>query len=261
MCPVDLNDVIILDEISEGIELTIEGADLSTGPENLAYQAAVKIQEKIGVAKGVRIHIEKVIPMGGGLAGGSSNAASLLKGCNELWDAGLTHDELHGLAAEMGSDVNLFLEQGACLCRGRGEMVEPVEWTEDVDIVLLNPGFGISTPETFKTYAALPELNKPGTEGGWQSSYHSPGKGEATFRLRNDLESAVFAKHFWMEEAKAWLRKQDESLDALMSGSGATLFALTSGEDASISLERKMKKYFGAEVMVARVKPQFVSHA
>ncbi len=261
MCPVDCCDEITLEAVESGIELTIEGADLPTGPENLAYQAAAAVQEKAGITNGVRIHIDKKIPLGGGLAGGSSNAAIILKGCNELWNAGLTQAELHELAAGMGSDVNLFLEEGPCLCRGRGELVEPVDWDEELEIILLNPGFGIETPATFKAYAALPEASKRGADGDWQSSYKSPAGEVVNFQLRNDLEPAVFEKHLWMREAKLWLQEQEESLDALMSGSGATLFTLTRDEETAISLEKKMKKTFGPEAMVLRVRPLKTSHA
>jgi len=261
MCPVDCCDEITLEESDSGIKLTIDGADLPTGPENLAYQAAARVQEQGGISKGVRIHIQKKIPLGGGLAGGSSNAAIVLKGCNELWNAGLSHQQLHELAAEMGSDVNLFLEEGPCLCSGRGERVKPVKWEEDVSIILLNPGFGIATPATFKTYASLPADSKQGVEGEWQSGFQDDTGNLIQFHLRNDLEPAVFEKHFWIREAKEWLLAQDESLDALMSGSGATLFALTSGEEAAISLMKKMKENFGPEALVLRVRPLKLSHA
>lgn len=263
MCPVNCCDEITLDEnkADSGIELTIDGADLSTGPENLAYQAALHVQQKAGISKGVRIHIDKKIPLGGGLAGGSSNAAIVLKGCNELWDAGLSQAELHELAAQMGSDVNLFLEDGPCLCRGRGELVEPVEWNEEVQIILLNPGFGVATPATFKAYASLPDSDKSGSHGSWETSYQTSAGTSVPFHLHNDLEAAVFVKHFWIREAKAWLLKQGETLDVLMSGSGATLFALTRGEETAIALEKEMKNYFGLEALVLRVQPFKLSHA
>ncbi|MEM6883705.1 MAG: 4-(cytidine 5'-diphospho)-2-C-methyl-D-erythritol kinase [Verrucomicrobiota bacterium] len=261
MCPVDCCDEITLAAVEAGIELTIDGADLPTGPENLAYQAAAAVQEKAGITSGVQIHIDKKIPLGGGLAGGSSNAAVVLKGCNELWDAGLSRVELHELAAGMGSDVNLFLEEGPCLCRGRGELVEPVVWEEQLEIILLNPGFGIETPATFRAYAKLPGALKRGMDGIWHSSYESRAGEVVHFQLRNDLEPAVFEKHLWIRGAKEWLLEQEETLDALMSGSGATLFTLTRSQETAISLEKKMKETFGPEVLILRVKPLKTSHA
>ncbi|MEM6602145.1 MAG: 4-(cytidine 5'-diphospho)-2-C-methyl-D-erythritol kinase [Verrucomicrobiota bacterium] len=255
MCPVSFCDEITLEEVETGIELIIDGADLPTGTQNLAYQAAERVLEKAGILRGVRIRIHKKIPVGGGLAGGSSNAAAVLKGCNRLWAAGLSQSQLHELAAGMGSDINFFLEEGPCLCRGRGEQVEPVEWQEEVQIILLNPGFEIATPETFQTYAALQKSLKHGEDGNWKSSYRNTAGTLVPFQLRNDLEPAVFEKHLWMREAKDWLRKQEESLDALMSGSGATLFTLTRDEEAAISLERKMKESFGPGALVLRVRP------
>ncbi|MEM6822791.1 MAG: 4-(cytidine 5'-diphospho)-2-C-methyl-D-erythritol kinase [Verrucomicrobiota bacterium] len=250
MCPIDLCDEIAFELCDSEIEIEVEGADLSAGPDNLAYRAADLLRSHARIIRGVRIKIHKRIPLGGGLAGGSSNAAMVLRGCNELWDTGLSKEELHGLAAQLGSDVNLFIEDGPCLCRGRGELVEPVTIEGAYHVLLVNPGFGVSTPETFKYFAKLSEGQKKGTLGEGVYRYQNSSKIPFEFRLCNDLERAVFPKHLWITEAKRWLAGQEETLDSLMSGSGATLFALTNDPDKANSLQKKAVEYFGEETMI-----------
>jgi 4-diphosphocytidyl-2-C-methyl-D-erythritol kinase len=256
MCPVNCCDEISLQPAST-IKVTVEGADLPSGPGNLAWEAAESLRQQAGLKEGVHIHIRKCIPMGGGLAGGSSNAAKVLQGCNDLWDAGLDQDQLHQLASRLGSDVNLFLEEGPCLCRGRGEIVEPVDWDEDVHFVLINPGFGVSTPWAFKTYAALATGDPKTTQdpGTWKSSFTLPSGESREFVCRNDLEPAVFSKYAWLPEAKKWLKGQPECLDALMSGSGASVFALTPDADTANALVKRMKTFFGPEALILDLVP------
>ncbi|MGF1679108.1 MAG: 4-(cytidine 5'-diphospho)-2-C-methyl-D-erythritol kinase [Candidatus Methylacidiphilales bacterium] len=259
MCPVSCFDTLEFEPGGEEVRLEIQGAALSAGPENLVVRAAEKIRGFCPERPGMRIVLNKRIPMGGGLAGGSSNAASTLLACNALWNAGLSQAELHHLAAELGSDVNLFLEDGPCLCYGRGENVRPVTWVDHPQLVLLNPGFEVPTPWAFQRYASLPLENKKGEAGRWTWNYRElEGEGRLhSFKLRNDLEPAVFSKYLWMEEAKSWLLRQAGCMDALMSGSGATLFALTKDEDTAIALERSMRGYFGENCLILRTCPHF----
>jgi len=250
MCPVNWCDRIHFESRPSGIELEVSGIHVCSGSDNLAYRAAVLVREAAGLSSGVRLHLEKSLPLGGGLGGGSSNAATVLKGCNQLWNAGLSQRQLHEMAATLGSDVNLFLERGPCLCRGRGERVEPLGWKPDFWAVLLNPGFSVPTPWAFKTFALLREEEKRGEKGryGFRAT---PGRTETgEFFLRNDLEPAVFSKYVWIESAKEWLLRQSECLDALMSGSGATLFALTEDAEKANSLNRKMRGHFGETALI-----------
>jgi 4-diphosphocytidyl-2-C-methyl-D-erythritol kinase len=244
MCPVSLYDDLELEETPSGIHLEVEGADLPADSTNLAYRAAAGVLEKSGTGKGVRMKLTKRIPMGGGLAGGSSNAASVIRGVNELLGCGLKEDELHQIAAGLGSDINFFLVDGPALCRGRGEKVSPVRLRDSFKAILINPGFGVPTPWAFKAYGSAPQQGDKGyfslalTDGG-------------TLVLRNDLEPAVFQKYLWLEEAKAWLGSQEEVMGSLMSGSGATVFALlhpSEDFDLGEKLKEKAKLYFGGDV-------------
>lgn len=233
MVPLDLHDTVRFAPASSGITLTLEGADLPTGPENLAVRAAQLLQEVTGFTGGVELHLIKRIPHGGGLAGGSSDAACVLHGCNELWGTGLDAAALAELGARLGSDVNFFLQDGPAICRGRGELVEPVTIDPAPYVLLLNPGWGVSTPWAYQTYAANPCPGQPGRSR--FTVHRADGRVEERVPV-NDLEPAVFSKHLWIRAAKEWLLDQPGVLDAMMSGSGATVFALLETASAAEAL-------------------------
>lgn len=241
MCPVGLFDDLEFERTAEGIALEVEGADLPADPTNLVWRAARLVQEATGCTQGVKILLRKRIPMGGGLAGGSGNAAAALRQVNELWGCGLTVEELKGLAGRLGSDIAFFLDGGASWCTGRGEITRPVALDFRAHVLLLNPGFGVPTPWAYQAYAADP---RPGGEGRLVVGVRGV-PGRETLRLRNDLEPPVFAKYFWIAEAKAWCQRQPEVMDAMMSGSGATVFALLPDAQAAERVAGRARAHFG----------------
>ncbi len=246
MVPLSLGDRMTFENHPSEIELSIEGADLEAGPSNLVWKAAEAVRQEAGIKAGVRIHLKKNVPLGGGLAGGSSNAASTLMACNELWKAGLSQDVLHRLASEMGSDINFFLEPGPAICRGRGEIIEPVEVWISGRILVVNPGFEVPTPWAFQTYAAMAEESKRGRESGAVA-------GE--LRLRNDLEPAVMSKYLWIAEAKEYLESLPGVLGALMSGSGASVFALLDPGANETEVLDQAREWAGEEAWIELAEP------
>ncbi len=139
---------------------------------------------------------------------------------------------LAALAARLGSDVPFFIYKTPAVCRGRGEIIEPVALREKLQGLLVHPGFGVSTPWAYKTYAADPRPGELGREFGG-------------FALRNDLEPPAFSKYVWLPTVKGWFRQQPEVLDALMSGSGSSVFALTKSADAAGELRARFLAEFG----------------
>lgn len=234
MAAISVGDVVHA-ELTDapGIVLTCDRADLAVDPSNLVYRAADLFIQRYGVKQGVRLHLEKKTPIGAGLGGGSSDGAHTLLALRTLTGIAAPDGELEEIAGQLGSDVPFFITRKPSVCRGRGEIIEPVAgWNEDVRGLLVHPGFGVSTPWAYKTYAAAP---KKGEEG-------------ATFAfgtLRNDLEPPVFSKYLWLPTAKAWLAKQPGVRGALMSGSGSSVFALLeSGVDAD-ALAAAFRAEFG----------------
>jgi len=244
MVPLDVGDDLTFERSGGDIDLTIEGADLDAGPDNLVWRAADLVRREAGIREGVAISLKKRLPLGGGLAGGSSNAAVTLEACNQLWDAGLRPMDLHRLAATLGSDINFFLEHGPALCRGRGEVVCPVHLDLDGRVLIVNPGFEVSTPSVFRAFAALSEDQKRGWPGRF---ILRGGEGVDGIPLRNDLEPAVFPKYLWLAETKAFLAGLDGVEDALMSGSGASLFALLRSDADEEAVMARVREWTGPE--------------
>lgn len=129
---------------------TSDTLGLSTGDDNLVLRAVHALRRRTGADHGVHIELTKRIPLAAGLAGGSTDAAATLVGLNRLWNLGLPVTELHELASGLGSDVPFFLcEGGAAVCRGRGEIIEPVN-LPGLHFVIVRPATGLSTAAVFK---------------------------------------------------------------------------------------------------------------
>ena len=218
MAPISLGDELTIEPNDSGpdIAFTSDDPSLPAGEDNLVVRAARSFFAEIKEEPRVRIALRKKIPHGAGLGGGSSDAASTLLGLNELHGEALTPARLTNLAAALGSDVPFFLARGAAICRGRGEIVEPVGSLPELSLLLLKPEFGVPTPWAYQQWRDSREL--PGVD------YAAQAVGELS--LQNDLERPVFEKHIFLARMKGWLREQPEVAAALLSGSGSTMFAV-----------------------------------
>ncbi|MCE0482660.1 MAG: 4-(cytidine 5'-diphospho)-2-C-methyl-D-erythritol kinase [Methylacidiphilales bacterium] len=233
MAPISLGDTLDIDLIASGIEFTCSDPTLSDAKDNLAARAARLFLDEFKLATGVRIHLEKCVPAGAGLGGGSSDAAAVLLALRQLTQTDCPDAKLAELAARLGSDIPFFIYRAAAICRGRGEIIEPVALRENFQGLLVHPGFGVPTPWAYKTYAQNPRAGETGrTLGG--------------VTLRNDLEPPAFSKFPWLPAVKAWFRAQPEVLDALMSGSGSSVFALTHTQEEIGPLRERFLAEHGA---------------
>ncbi len=231
MAPISLGDELTI-ETANQLVFTCDDASLSSGEDNLVVRAARSFFAEIQAEPQVRIELRKKVPHGAGLGGGSSDAASLLLGLNELHGDPLTLTCLTSLAAALGSDVPFFLFQSAAVCRGRGEIVEPVaDPLPPLPLLLLKPEFGVPTPWAYRQWQDSREL--PGIDYGSQSL------GGLVFV--NDLERPVFEKYLFLARIKEWLRAQPEVAVALMSGSGSTMFAVLRGADSADALAQRAR--------------------
>ena len=236
MVPLTLADSILLEASEEpGIAFTCSDTTLPRDGSNLVVRAARRFFESTGLAPAVRIHLTKAIPHGAGLGGGSSDAATTFTGLNELFGSPLAPEALHALAAEIGSDVPFFLAGSAAMCRGRGEIVEPIPFPHQLPLLLIKPAFGVPTPWAYSR---------------WRDALEIPGVSYApqTFpwgRLVNDLERPVYEKHLFLPVLKRWLLQQPEAAGALMSGSGSTCFAVLREAADGPALEARAREAFG----------------
>jgi 4-diphosphocytidyl-2-C-methyl-D-erythritol kinase len=217
MTPISLGDEITIEpNDAAGIAFSCDDPSLPADENNLVLRAARNFFGEIKGDPRVRIELRKKIPHGAGLGGGSSDAASTLLGLNKMHGSPLPIARLTTLGTEIGSDVPFFLAQSAAICRGRGEIVEPVANLPAFSLLLLKPEFGVPTPWAYQRWRDSREL--PGVDYGTQSL------GE--LRLENDLERPAFEKYLFLARVKGWLREQPEVSAALLSGSGSTVFAV-----------------------------------
>jgi 4-diphosphocytidyl-2-C-methyl-D-erythritol kinase len=218
MVPISLADRLTIERAGDDgrIKFSCDDPSLPGGVDNLVVRAANLFRERTKVAGGITIALEKKIPHGAGLGGGSSDAATTLLALDELFETGLAQEDLVKLAARLGSDVPFFIVRSAAVCRGRGELVTPISLEANLQLLLLKPDFGVPTPSAYSRWKDSREL--PGVT-------YSPQE-FAGLRFVNDLERPVFEKFVFLARLKTWLRQQPEVAVALMSGSGSTVFAV-----------------------------------
>ncbi len=235
---VDVADTVRLSLIgpATGIDLTCNVLGIPTDDSNLAIKALKAFEARVGVSHGWSIHLEKRIPHGAGLGGGSSNAATILRAANQLLGQPLALDVLLEIAAGIGSDVPCFLlDTPAADGEGRGERVTPGEFPWQLPLVLIKPPFPIPTPWAYKK---------------WSTSKERPGVLYAPQlcpwgEMVNALERPVFEKYLLLPALKSWLLGHGYVRAALMSGSGSTMFAITDTDVQAASLATEARQYVG----------------
>lgn len=230
----ELSDRLSIERTARsGVELEVQGATLGPPEENLAWRAATALLEAAGgpgrSAGGVRIVLEKRIPHGAGLGGGSSDAAAVLRGVNRLLGLALPPERLLALGASLGSDVPVFLSPSTTtLAWGRGDRMLPLPPLPRTSILLALPDFPVSTPEAYRWMA---EWRGRGAEGGGNGgpALLDPG-GLRTWEgvaaaSENDFEGPVFAMHPHLGEICEGIRRSG-AVAARLSGSGSALFGV-----------------------------------
>jgi 4-diphosphocytidyl-2-C-methyl-D-erythritol kinase len=247
MVPIGLADRLSLERVGgvDGvIQFSCTDPEVPADESNLVVKALRMIGEAVGPLPSLRVHLEKSIPHGAGLGGGSSDAAAALRGANDLLGLGLPVTTLHDLAARLGSDVPFFLHGGACECRGRGEIIEPrPDFRLRLPVLLLKPPFPVPTPWAYQQWATAPGL--PGISYAPQLVGTVEG---CALTLVNDLERPVFAKHLVLADMKMWLLARPEVAAALMSGSGSTMIAVLRSAEPATTLEAAAAAEFGASL-------------
>jgi 4-diphosphocytidyl-2-C-methyl-D-erythritol kinase len=218
IAPISLCDEIKIDRRprKQDIAFRCDDPSVPKGDDNIVVRAANVFFEETKITSGISIVLEKRIPHGAGLGGGSSDAASTLLALNELFETNLPCEALAKMAEMIGSDVPFFIFQSAAMCKGRGELVTSARLHEQLSVLLLKPGFGVPTQWAYAHWRDSREI--PGVSYGPQEF------NQQTFV--NDLERPVFEKFVFLAQLKMWSLQQPEVGAALMSGSGSTVFAV-----------------------------------
>lgn len=219
-CALELADEIVLEQAAGGLQLDVSGAELGPAHTNLAYRAAVEFFRATGLPARLSVRLSKRIPAAGGLGGGSSDAAAILRALDQLHPGALGQDDLLSLAARLGSDVAFFL-CGSSLAHatGRGELLRMLSPLPRAGVILLVPTFGIATADAYRW---IDEERAYSTVAAPLSNYDWDNVAQ---RAHNAFETVVFPKHPRLAELKSALQESGARI-AMLSGSGSTLFGV-----------------------------------
>lgn len=223
---ISLHDTLTFGPADKGIELICDDPSLPVDETNLVIKAAKALQAEFGIDDGASIGLRKVIPMGGGLGGGSSNAAVTLLGLRRLWSLDFSSDRLHRIASGLGSDVPFFLHGGIILATGTGTTIESIPDVDLGPMIVVAPDIKVSTREAYQMLGA-DSLTTSDPER-ILLNYHIEMVGP--FEAGNDFEKTVFAAIPEIADVKARLVDLGAKI-ALMSGSGAGVFGIFENEE------------------------------
>lgn len=240
MTSVDLADYVHIKPAAK-LSVTTDSGFLPEDPRNLAYQAARALQREAGVQAGAAIHIEKNIPVAAGLGGGSSDAAAVLRGLNELWGLGYSRERLAKIGLGVDSDVPYCVYSETALVSGRGEIVEPLGKLPPFWVVLAKPTVSVSTPTILRAVDYSVKEVAPDTDAvlaGIAAGDYT----QMTSGMANALEAVTAARHPEITDLKARLLRYGADV-AQMSGSGPTVFGLCAKKSRAVRVYNSMKGF------------------
>jgi 4-diphosphocytidyl-2-C-methyl-D-erythritol kinase len=226
---IDLADTVTLEPLDE-LDARCEPPVTERMEDDLVYKAASALREITQARKGAKIRVHKHIPQGGGLGGGSSNAAAVLRGLCALWDLTVAPSQLHEIAASVGSDVPFFLGASPALVKGRGEHVVPIDVPMPWHVCVVTPGIHIATPWAYKQLQRTEERAATDLVATLRRGVQDPDALRAG--LVNDFEPVVLDAHPLLATIKHDLYAAGAAW-AGMSGSGSTMFGLFTAREAA----------------------------
>lgn len=243
MQKIELHDKLIIEEtLDKKIVIFSNNKNIPLDSKNIVYKISYTIIKKFKIEKGLKIYIEKNIPIASGLAGGSTDAATTLKILNEMWNLNLSINEMVDISKNIGADIPFFFYDNTALAEGIGEKITPLTSFTDRYILLVNPGISIDTGFVYSKLELNSKLFHP--DNGKLINYIKNGDtlGLAE-NMINVLESVTAKKFPVIEEIKKEL-KDKNALGSMMSGSGATVFGIFDNErDLKIAAEYMRKRY------------------
>ncbi|MZQ96689.1 MAG: 4-(cytidine 5'-diphospho)-2-C-methyl-D-erythritol kinase [Acidaminobacter sp.] len=246
---IDLADDIILEPLESGIELHCDVDYLPLDASNLAWRAADLVLKETGLDKGVRITIVKRIPVAAGLAGGSADAAAVIRGLNRLYDLNLDLETQQRIGLSLGADVPFCITGGCAVARGIGEKLEPLVGFGSHWVVLAKPNIGVSTPAVYQRYDQTVIEERPDTPALIQAIRTDQMRYVAEHMV-NVLEPVTTQMHPIVGKIRNQLI-QYGSDGAMMSGSGPTVFGFFRQYDRAMKACKNLKKTY-AQVYLAR---------
>jgi len=242
MQTVDLYDIINIEKIEEdSIIVTTSSENIPTDNKNHAYIAASLLKERFDVKQGVRIHIEKNIPVSAGLAGGSTDAAAVLKGLNEIFELNLSEQQLMEIGREIGADVPFCLVGGTALCEGIGEKVIKLKSAPQMNILIAKPEVYVSTQAVYEALDLSKVKKRPNIEA-MISAIEEGNVKEIAKNLCNVLEMVTVNQYPVINRVKDIMRNNN-ALGTVMTGSGPAVFGIFSNKYNALKAAERLKVF------------------
>lgn len=236
MQSVELHDTVILESGGTDIQIECNSRWVPKNADNIACRAAAIFMEKCGIIRGLKIKIVKRIPVAAGMAGGSADAAAVLKGLNRMFSVGLDTHELMDLGKQIGADVPYCITGGTMLAEGIGELLTPLKRFSGINLVILKPQIGVSTAWAFKNLDLGKPMDKPDTELLINAVENGDVIGVAS-NMRNVLESVTIPRFGVVNDAKEKLVELG-ALGSMMSGSGPSVFGIFEDKDRAYAAHK-----------------------
>ncbi len=249
-----MQSIALADEIellpAEEISVTTDKSDIPDGQDNLAWKAVMLMAEKYGHKPNVQIRIRKRIFAAAGLAGGSADAAAVLRGLNRLWELGLSAEKLEVLAAELGSDVPFCIRGGTAAATGRGEILEPLTDMPETWLVLAKPRVAVSTAWAYQNFRNEDVTARPDITAMKKAIRHSDKQGIIAC-MGNVLESVTCKAYAEIDAIKEIMMANGAEI-SLMSGSGPTVFCFVDSEASGKHIAAVLRKNFAIDIELTK---------
>lgn len=240
MQTVRLYDRIILEKTQKGISMETNLSFLPVNEQNIAYRAAKMLMDEFHIQSGLHIKIDKHIPVAAGMAGGSTDGAAVLYGVNKIFELGLTKRQLMERGVKLGADVPYCIMRGTVLSEGIGEILTPVPSLPDCHILIAKPPVSVSTKHVYENLK-LDKIEKHPDIDGMVEALRMEELHGVTQRMENVLETVTIPEHPEIQQIKDLMIK-DGALNALMSGSGPTVFGIFDDREKGMRARDLLRK-------------------
>ena len=241
MQQIDLKDVITIREINAGMVIESNSSEIPTNASNLVHKAWKILRDEYNIYKGIHVKIDKQIPVSAGLAGGSSDAAAVLKGLNKLWKLNIADEKLMEMGLKIGADVPYCIMGGTALAEGIGEKLTKIKDFSSKLILLAKPDISVSTAEVYTGLNLNNIAIHPNTDE--LIEYIKQDDVESLAKnMVNVLENVTVQKYSIIQQIKNDMIECG-ALGSLMSGSGPTVFGIFDDENSIIKCKTNLEKY------------------
>lgn len=234
------DDLILEKTVQPGISIVTDHEELPVDQNNLIYKAADLLMREMGITDGVKITLTKRIPIAAGMAGGSSDAAAAMRGLNQLFSMGYSTEELQKLGVRLGADIPYCIVGGTMLSEGIGEILTPLPAPPACCLVVAKPDINVSTRFVYENLHADTLTCHPDIDGMIEAICAGDLQGVSD-RLGNVLETVTVREYPVIEEIKGLMRREG-AMNALMSGSGPTVFGIYTDKEQAKHAAREIER-------------------